>query len=699
MGSNLQHVDRIAADIGGTFTDIAVITNDQQLLTRKLPSTPANYADAVVKGITAILQELGSPPGALLEVLHGCTVATNAILERKGARIALLTTRWFRDVLELQRIRVPALYQPLYERPKPLVPRDLRFEITERITAKGEVLTPLSEEEVINCAEKIKALEIEAVAVCYLNSYANPVHENRTSEILRDLLGRIFISVSTEVLPQIREYERTSTTVVNAYVGPLVKHYMDSMVQQLTETGLNNARLMVMQSSGGILDSNAVIEKPAQIIECGPAAGVIGAQFLSTLTGYENLITLDMGGTTAKASLIEKGQLSFAEEYEVGGEMSAKSALLGGGGYALKLPVIDISEVGAGGGSIAWLDKVGSLKVGPKSAGAVPGPACYALGNDRPTVTDANVVLGYLNPESLAGNSIPIRSVLSHNVIDEYLASPLSLGLMESAFGVHQVANSNMMRAVKAVTTLRGRDPRDFSMLAFGGSGGVHAVDLAKSLQIQRVIMPLAAGVYSALGLLWSNLEVNETLPFLHLVSDFLIGKAEEQFFKLEERISRMIGVGKGKIVFQRKVDARFLGQAYELTIKYGSEENESKLRAELFRNFEEEHLLRYGHAFSGEYPVELVNLRVIGARRPENQVPPRFQASRSKKSSICRKAYFGPTIGMLETTVMGRKELTEKPVSGPLIIEEYEGTAVIPPDCNASIDGYGNIIINVNSE
>ena len=331
----------------------------------------------MIAGVTGLLGELDSPLAALEEVLHGCTVATNAIVEHKGARTALLTTRGFRDVLELRRIRVPELYDPLYEKPPPLVPRQLRFEVTERIGPDGGVITPLDEDDVARAIRRIRQHAIEAVAVCFLHSYANPAHERRTGELLREALPDRFVSLSVDVLPQKREYERTSTTVINAYVGPPVRRYLRSMLEQLEAAGVR-ARLMVMQSSGGILDAPSVLAKPALIIECGPAAGVVAAEHVARLAGVRNVITLDMGGTTAKASLIEKGQVAFADEYEVGGGMSSRAALAGGGGYALKLPVIDISEVGAGGGSIAWLDKAGALKIGPHSAGAVPGPPATA---------------------------------------------------------------------------------------------------------------------------------------------------------------------------------------------------------------------------------------------------------------------------------------------------------------------------------
>ena len=689
---------RISADIGGTFTDLALITQTGVLVTRKVPSTPDNYADAVIKGIEDMLINLNSDKVELFEVLHGCTVATNTILEMKGAKTALLTTKNFRDILEIQRVRVPELYKPLYEKPKPLVPRNLRFGIPERISSGGEIIIPLVEEEIIKCAKKLKKLDIEAVSVCYLNSYANPIHEVRTGEILRKLLPDAFISISAEVLPQMREYERTSTTVINSYVGPPVKKYIESLVNQMKNSGFKNSRLMVMQSSGGILDSDSVVKIPAQIIECGPAAGVIGAQFMSKLTGYENLITLDMGGTTAKASLIEKSQLSFAEEYEVGGGMSSKSALGGGGGYALKLPVIDISEVGAGGGSIAWLDKANSLKIGPESAGARPGPVCYGFGNEYPTVTDANVLLGYLNPEGLAGNSVPINPDLSRKSIEKYIAKPLSLDILTSSYGIHQVANANMMRAVKAVTTLRGRDPRDFSLLAFGGSGGVHAVELAKTLQIKKVILPLAAGVYSALGLLWANLMVNETLPFLHLTSNFSIEDLNKKYKILENNIRKMIRVIDDDIIFERKLDARFLGQAYELTIDFPSNKDNSDIPTILTKLFEEEHKLRYGHSFSGEYPVQLVNLRMIGRRKNKSQILPRAIFDNYQHNEHKRNVYFGPSIGLVESKVISRKKLGRKPIKGPIIIEEYEGTAVVPPDCTVKIDSYLNVIIEIKT-
>ena len=569
--------------------------------------------------------------------------------------------------------------------------------MTSASGARGEIVHPLDESSVRGAAARILEAGIEAVAVCYLHSYANPEHERRTGEILREMLPDAFVSLSADVLPQKLEYERTSTTVINAYVGPPVERYVRSLVEQLDGAGVGG-RLMVMQSSGGILDASAVVKMPARIVECGPAAGVIGAQHLAARAGFDNVITLDMGGTTAKASLIEGGRISFADEYEVGGGMSSRSALMGGGGYALKLPVIDISEVGAGGGSIAWLDKAGSLKVGPQSAGAVPGPACYDTGSDEPTVTDANVVLGYLNPEALAGGSVAINPDRARTALASRLAGPLGRGVVETAFGVHTVANANMMKAVKAVTTYRGRDPRDFTLVAFGGSGGVHAVDLARVLQVPRVVLPVAAGVFSALGLLFSNLEMNETAPFLHLAADAFPDEAERRFTALEDRMAAVIGGRREAIGFSRQADARFAGQAYELTVPLAGRILDSQTIAALCIDFEAEHLARYGHAFSGEFPVEIVNLRVVGSRRPDGIVEPVFDPESHLGPQARRQVRFGATGELVDTPVIGRGRLDDSPRRGPLIIEEYEGTAVVPPDCRARLDGLGNVIIKIGA-
>ncbi len=690
----MQADQRVASDIGGTFTDVAYIDEAGRLVTGKLPSTPANYADGVVTGVLELLACADLAAARVGEVLHGCTVATNAILEQKGAVTALLTTRGFRDILELRRIRVPRLYEPLYVKPPPLVPRRRRLEITERLDARGQVLTPLDEADVERAIERLKGMEIEAVAVCFLHAYANPEHERRVGERLREALPDVFISLSIDVLPEIREYERTSTTVINAYVGPPVKQYLDAMVADLSEAGLTS-RLMVMQSSGGILDAGTAAGRPAQIVECGPAAGVIGARELGRRCGYPDLITFDMGGTTAKAAIIEKGRLMSADQFEVGGGISSGGALGGGGGYALKLPAIDISEVGAGGGSMVWLDKAGAIKVGPESAGAVPGPACYGLGGEAPTVTDANVVLGYLSQTTLAGGIVEIDAERSRRAITERVAGPLGRALMETAHGIHTVANANMMRAVKAVTTYRGRDPRDFSLIAFGGNGPVHGVDLARVLRIAKLIVPAAAGVFSAVGLLNANRELNLSTAFRATVGAVDIGRAERAWAELEAEIRARFA--DERLAFRRQADMRYGGQAFELTVGLPDGPLDAAALDELGRRFEDEHERRYGQKFAGAYELEIVNLRLVGVVPVDDMGAIAVSEAPPPSDASSRIVHFGPGfVPEIETPIVHRAALGAAPTAGPLIIEEYDSTNVVPPDCRAGLDEHGNIVIDV---
>ena len=686
---------RIAVDIGGTFTDIAFLTPEGGIASRKVPSTPEDYARGVISGLEALTSEIDLSFESIGELLHGCTVATNAILENKGAKTALVTTRGFRDILELRRIRIPRLYEPLYVKPKPLVPRQLRLEVAERIGPDGEVIAPLDREDLGRAIEKIKSAGVEAVAVSFLHSYANPDHERIVGEVLRSELPDTFISLSIEILPQIREYERTSTTVINSYVGPPVKDYLESLIDQMREKG-SGGRLLVMQSSGGVLDAELLLDRPAQIVECGPAAGVIGAAHVAATTGDRDLITLDMGGTTAKASIIEDGELVQTDEYEVGGGISLSNPLVKGGGYALKLPVIDISEVGAGGGSIVWMDKAGSLKVGPRSAGAEPGPVCYDSGGAQPTVTDANLVLGYLNPQALAGGAVSLNADKARTVIHREIATPLGRNLLETAHGIHTIANANMMRAVKAVTTYRGRDPRDFTLLAFGGSGGVHAVSLAREMEIRRVVIPPAAGVFSALGLLCSDIEHTLSRAFLSRTSQVSPEALTAHYEALEQEVLKHMGYRPQQVTLRRSADLRYVGQAFELSLPVPSGPlGDSEVR-DLERIFEEEHEKTYGHRLAGDRPIETVSLGVAGSVKTDRPDAFRIPASGRRGDLRRRSAYFGPEVGALDTPVIVRGDLSATPQGGPLIVEEYDATTVVPPGWTASIDRLGQIVIEV---
>ena len=693
---------RVAADIGGTFTDIALIREDGSIATRKVLSTPDDYGRAVVDGIKQLLEGENIPIGAVGEILHGCTVATNAIIEGKGAKTALITTKGFRDVLEMRRIRVPRLYDTLYVKPEPLVPRNLRMEVSERIGAAGEVLKPLDRAGVMRAIETIKRDDVQAVAVTFINSYANPDHERQVGAILRKELPDTFLSLSVDILPEIREYERTSTTVINSYLGPPVRRYLQSLIDQLAAAG-SQGRLLVMQSSGGILDAEDILERPAQIVECGPAAGVIAAAHVARLIDCPNVITLDMGGTTAKASIIEEGRILRTDEYEVGGGISLSNRLVRGGGYALKLPVIDISEVGAGGGSIVWLDKGGSLKVGPQSAGAAPGPVCYDLGGEEPTVTDANVVLGYLNPDALANGTVPINSPKARAVIEQTVAKPLGQGIMEAAFGVHMIASANMMRAVKAVSTYRGRDPRDFALFAFGGSGGVHAVEMARSLEIKRVIVPPAAGVFSAMGLLFSDISTGLSQAFLRKIEDVDPKDMTQAYEELEQRVLGLFHYPPEQVALHRFAEMRYAGQAFELPVTAPDGTLDADAVGDLADAFEQEHQRTYGHSFSRKMPIQTVGLRVTGTVAPQGRtdIAP-AAAEQTGEGGVAdrprRKAYYGARLGVVETPIVRRPDLAGDWHEGPFIVEDYEGTVVIPPESKAKLDELGDIVIEVGA-
>lgn len=690
---------RVGADIGGTFTDLVMTGPGGGRWARKVLSTPDDYSRAIVGSVVDMLAEAGVPGRLVEEVVHGTTVATNAILENRGAKTALITTKGFRDVLELRRLRVPELFSLFYVPPKPLVERRLRLEADERVGADGEVIRSLDEGSVKAAINRIAADGAEAVAVCLLHSYRSPAHERRVGEMVREGLPGVFLSLSVDVLPEIREYERTSTTVVNAYIGPLVKRYLNSLSGGLQRAGVNG-RLRVMQSNGGVMSAAAAAEKPAYIVESGPAAGVVGAHRSALAAGFRNVISFDMGGTTAKASLIEGGERSWTTEYEVGAGIQLSSKLVKGRGHAVRLPVLDIAEVGAGGGSIVWVDRGGALKVGPQSAGALPGPACYGKGGTEGTVTDANVVLGYISPEGLAGGAVQVQPDLAARAVEAKVARPLGMSLADAALGVHTVANTTMIRALKAVSTYRGRDPREFVLFAFGGNGPVHAAALARALGISTVVVPPAPGLFSAVGML-------EAEPEHHFVQTFLTGleetadrAVEAAFIEMEGRSKRALaseGYRPRATIWRRRADARYSGQAFELTVD-ASPPRSGTLAGALVQRFHAEHQRTYGHHAPGE-SVELVNLRLsariagpkAAARRGE-QLPP----AAARPSTSRRDARFEAGRGAVTTPVIGRSGLGRRPQRGPLIVEEYDATTVVPPGCTAALDAGGNIVIKV---
>ena len=687
---------RVGVDIGGTFTDVVFLSSDGHVLARKVASTPDDYSQAVLEAINNGVKELGIGPNSVSEVSHGFTVATNAIIENKGAKTALITTEGFRDVLELRRNRVPRLYDLYYEKPPALVKRQLRLEVGERLNFQGEVLRPLDNADVDKAVDRILEEEVEAVAVCLLHSYANPEHERQIGQVLRQRAPQVILTLSSDLLPEMKEYERTSTTVINCYVRPVVERYLGRLIEGLQGMGIS-VPLVVMQSNGGLATSSIAMEKPVYCIESGPAAGVVGAYHLGNRLGVDNLMTLDMGGTTAKASIIENGEILQAPEYEVGGDISAGHRLLRGSGHILRVPAIDLAEVGAGGGSIASVDRSGSIRVGPQSAGAVPGPACYLQGGLDATVTDADVLLGYLNPRFLLGGDFSIDRELAEEAVTRNVAMPLGISAVEAAHGIHLLVNSNMARALRAVSSERGRDPRRFVLFSFGGSGPVHAAGLAEMLDISRMVVPPFPGVFSSFGLLLANVEHHfvrtyfKTFDQLQVsaLADILEGLWEDGRQQL-----RAEGFGDSDQQIVTQVDMKYEGQVSELTVLMPPGKVTLKTLSELGEVFAEEHVKSFG--YRTDAPYQLVNLRIIArGLSQESRTPERLELPVSRrKGPSQRLVYFGGNNGWIDTTVVDRGDLTDNPADGPLIIEEYDSTTVVPPHWRASVDSWRNIIL-----
>ena len=693
---------RLGVDIGGTFTDIVLLSDEGVLHTHKVSSSVDDYARAIIEGLNEVFETRGLTGSDVKDVLHGTTVASNAILEHKGAKTGLITTRRFRDILELGRLRMPKLYDIAWEKPPPLVERYLRLEVTGRINHRGEVQVPLVEADVEVAVDRILKAGCEALAVCLIHAYANPAHEQRVREIVRAQAPELLICISSDVLPEIREFERTSTTVVNAYVLPIVQRYINSLREQLTTASVT-APLHLMQSNGGLTTSEAAARMPVNIIESGPAAGVVGAQALARKIGLKKIISFDMGGTTAKASIIEDGEVTRAAEYSVGAGIMIGSRLLTGAGYLLRVPSIDLAEVGAGGGSLVWIDPAGSMQVGPESAGAVPGPVCYDIGGTEPTVTDANVILGYLNPDYLVGGELRINAEKARAVFTEKVAGPLGYSAELAAHGTHRIAASNMIRALKAVSSERGRDPREYALFAFGGNGPIFAAVTAQSLMMTRIVVPPSPGVFSSFGLLYAEIEHHFSRTFWRSLRETTPGEIGEVIDGLEAAALPQLatqGFTGARAQIRRAACMRYKRQSFELTIPMASGPITEATLTALEDAFGAEHEHTYGHRAGPGEPVEIVSLQVIGQGISEqNRVPDKIQLNGTPaQAPTQRRAYFGPQQGWLEVPVLPRGDLAEVR-TGPCIIEEYDATCVVPPGARAELDAYGNILIDLKPE
>ncbi len=684
---------RIGVDIGGTFTDLVLLDAGGTCFSRKVPSTPADPAEAVIEGIALILDDAGLRAADVSEVLHGTTVGSNTLLQKVGAKTGLITTRGFRDVLEIGRIRTPDMFDLTWDKPPPLVRRQLRREIDERIDARGNVLKPIDQDEVARIGGALVGLGVESIAVCFINSYRNPCHELTAERVLRQHFPAVPVTTSVSVLPEQREYERTSTAVVNAYVLPMMATYLRRLRLGLLRIGID-APLLVGNSNGGLSAIDVAEAKPVFFISSGRSAGVVGAARLGETLERGDLIVFDMGGTTASASLVQGGEIARATEYEFRDGISTPSRFIKAGGYMMSVPTVDVAEVGSGAGSIAWLDAGGMLHVGPVSAGAEPGPACYGRGGTKPTVTDANVALGLL-PERLAGGALALDRAKARAAIEEQIARPLGLGVDAAANGIRDVANANMTRAIRAVTVERGVDPRDFTLLAFGGSGPLHACDLARALDIPHVLFPRMPGVFTAMGMLTGDIEHFFIRPCPGRLDDFDQAQARRIMAALRDEARRRMtqdGFAEDATELLFSLDLRFVGQDSVIPVPL-PEALEADCLAALRQGF----IARYEklYQYASADAVESTSIRLVARGRRRNKLdfgglrlPPRRHASASET----RQIHFGAEHGWMATPVLARDALSGRQI-GPLVVESDDSTIVIPPGVAVADDLAGNLL------
>jgi N-methylhydantoinase A len=655
---------RLGVDVGGTFTDLVALGGGE-VITAKVPSTPRDQSEGVMSSVRAA----GIGADSVLAFAHGMTVATNALLERRGARTALVTTEGFRDVLEIARQSRPSLYDLTLDRPPALVPRELRFTVRERMGPEGEI-SPLDESSLAETVEALRETEVEAVAVCLLFSFLHPAHERRVGALLRQALPEVQVSLSSEVLPEFREYERFSTTAADAYLGPRLAAYLRNLAEKVESAGMPEP--LVMRSSGGVVELETAARSAASCVLSGPAGGVVGAAYVAAASGYRDLLTFDMGGTSTDVAPVIGGEALTTTEAEVAG-------------VPIKLPMADVHTVSAGGGSIAWADAGGALRVGPHSAGADPGPAAYGLGGEEPTVTDANLLLGYLRDGAELGGEVTLSRERSEEALAR-LGKKLGLDPLQTALGVVTLADTEMVRALRVISVERGLDPREFALVAFGGAGPLHACSLAVELGTETVLVPRAGGVLSALGLAVSDVRRDHVTPYLSPLAEAEAQSVAESFENMERAATGELEA-QGAPEFERRADLRYGGQSFELTVGAGGIGDLEDLAV----RFHDAHESRYGYRMEEE-PVELVNLRLVATvpvekpeiseRRPEGDA-----------ESDRRQAHLDG--GWREVPVLdrGRMGLGSR-VEGPMIVEFAESTCVVPPGWGGEVDAAGTLAL-----
>jgi len=691
----------VGVDVGGTFTDVVLAsTGGGAIRVDKVLTTPDDPRRGVVHGVRRVLTGAGVDAGAVARVVHGTTLATNVIIQRTGGPIALVVTEGFADLLRLGReARVEDDRYDLFFTPMvPPVEPELTFEVPERVSARGEVLLPLGEDAVARVVSRVAAAQPAGVAVCFLHAYANPEHERIFTDACRDALPGAYVVCSSEVWPELREYERAMTTAVCALVGPVMASYLAGLEAQLRDAGIR-CPVEIMESSGGVLSAGLAARRPVATVESGGAAGVTAAGLVGTAAGARDVISFDMGGTTAKTGIVRDGRPAITHDFQVGGKGSF-GGTRAGTGVPVKIPVVDLAEVGAGGGSIAWLDG-GVLRVGPRSAGAVPGPACYGRGGAEPTVTDANLVLGYLDPAGLAGG-VTLSPGLAADAL-ERVAEPLDTSVPEAARAIHEVVNATMAAAIRVVTVQRGIDPREFTLVGFGGAGPMHAARLAQTFGIPSVVVPWGAGVASAVGLISSD-------PAVDLVQTHVVELARADPDALEGLLVALAGTGRRELgdgddaafVVTRSADLRYVGQAHQLTIPIPGEPLSQEGLARLADRFRDHYRATYGIATDAR--VELVNARVRDVhmidKPPLSQGDVGAAVGAGAPAVSERPAYFAETGGFVPTPVFDWAMLEpDQRLVGPVIVQGPDATIVVPPGHVGRVHGSRNVILTRGAE
>ena len=690
---------RLGCDIGGTFTDFVLVNNETgKFYTNKCLTTPSDPSDAIEQGVKELNDRLPGFMDTVEEIIHGTTLVINAIIERKGAKTGLITTKGFRDVLELGREKRYDAYNIFSEYPEPIVPRSDRAEIDERMRFDGKILKDVDEKEILTVLEQFKKEGIESIAVCFINSYENPVNEKKIKEILEREAPEIFLSVSYEVLPEIKEYERTCTTAVNAYVKPITYWYLNKLVDRLGTIGFDG-KLFIMLSSGGITSIDTAKQFPVRIIESGPTAAVIASQHYGKMFNIKDMFCFDMGGTTAKSCLIQDGHAGLVSTFEVGRVQRFKK----GSGLPIQVPVVDLMEIGAGGGSIAKINKLGLLQVGPESAGADPGPASYCQGGENPTVTDADLVLGYLDPDFFLGGTMKLDIELSKKAIEEKIAKPLGTNMVEAAFGIHDLINETMASAAKTHIAEKGGNPSLITVTAFGGAGPVHTYGLAKKIGASRVLVPPLAGVGSALGFFTAPVAFDMSRSHRVVVETANFMEIETLFNDLERESAKVLESSQkgGEILYTRTLLMRFVGQGAEIDLVIENKDFNGFSKDDIKVMFHEEYKRLYGRT-SVDSPIEFVTFKVraslpkkpfsISKLTTENRDIKNCIKGQRQAFSVIKRAY-------IPFTVYDRSKLfADARFEGPAIIEERESTIVIGEDGVARVDEFGFIWIDIKT-